>query len=762
MKPITWITVSMLVVVTTRGGENYSSFNDCSYATYEGKLYAHCEGLGLNSTPRFSNEVIGVNFANNTFEHVPANLPSYILYLNMSHNYLQKLDNTSLAGYSELRNFSISCNKLHEVQAGTFAKNAKLQHLDVSNNQVLTINAIYNISRDLKNSAIKILNTEKLQCTYGVSHIIKIYHVAHLKDTQLEELNLASNRIHSLETGALTSLPKSLRVLNLSDNILSFGFYIMEFAVLQNLEILNISFQLQFHQAIMNIEFFENCNDTLNPSRMADPDHKNDDHSKIKTYWNELISEPHRFNSSLQGLAGNIENFTIYFPPNAREIYFHDNLYKFSVPKLPIGMNNKLSHLFVQRNIIYELRGPITGLGNVEYIDFSGNFCGYLARDIFKDFPKLKHFNLSNNALGASFEADENGQIFSHQTLLSSLDLSFNRIGRLPEKVFQHNTHIAYLNISYNSVNSFNVRIDHLKNLYLLDISYNQLSSLGPSTREALNLVSRTHTVRVNLMGNNLKCSCEHFDFLKWMRNSKTLQFVNFENYTCAFGNSSDFSLKNIDDLLQILGKQCSSYALIIVIITSLIIIVLTLTVSRIVYRYRWKLRYMYYIAREKYQGNADKYALVKETSHRFDAFISYADEDRSVVLSLAKVLEKDYGLKFCLHERDFIPGTGIAVNITNAIHSSRRTVCCMTSRYIESYWCMFELNMARMEAIYSRNGKNILFLIALEKNTMKQMPFHLMDLIETKSYLEYPNCDDERIAFQSKLGDFLRTCDGE
>lgn len=170
----------------------------------------------------------------------------------------------------------------------------------------------------------------------------------------------------------------------------------------------------------------------------------------------------------------------------------------------------------------------------------------------------------------------------------------------------------------------------------------------------------------------------------------------------------------------------------------------------------------MYYIARENYQGNADKYDLVRETSHRFDAFISYADEDRSVVLSLAKVLEKDYGLKFCLHQRDFIPGTDIAVNITNAIHSSSRTVCCMTSRYIESYWCMFELNMARMEAIYSRNGKNILFLIALEKNTMKQLPFHLMDLIETKSYLEYPNCDDERIAFQSKLGDFLRTCDGE
>ncbi|XP_056002207.1 toll-like receptor 4 isoform X1 [Ostrea edulis] len=282
MKPITWITVSMLAVVTTRGGEKYSSFNDCSYATYEGKLYAHCEGLGLHSAPRFSNEVIGVNFANNTFEHVPANLPRYILYLNKSHNHLQKLDTTSLDRYSLLRNFSISCNKLHEVQAGTFVNNSKLQHLDVSNNQVLTIHAIYNISRDLKNSAIKILNTEKLQCTYGVSNFIKIYHVAHLKDTQLEELNMASNRIYSLETGALASRPKSLRVLNLSDNMLIFGFYMMEFAVLRNLEILNISFQLQFHQAIMNIEFFENCNDTLNPSRMAEPDHKNDDHSKIK------------------------------------------------------------------------------------------------------------------------------------------------------------------------------------------------------------------------------------------------------------------------------------------------------------------------------------------------------------------------------------------------------------------------------------------------------------------------------------------------
>ena len=85
-----------------------------------------------------------------------------------------------------------------------------------------------------------------------------------------------------------------------------------------------------------------------------------------------------------------------------------------------------------------------------------------------------------------------------------------------------------------------------------------------------------------------------------------------------------------------------------------------------------------------------------------------------------------------------------------------------MTKHFLDSYWCMFELNMARMEAIYSRNGQNVLFLVALESGIMKRLPLQLMDLVYSKSYLDFPS-DEERtgdtesvIAFTAKLGETL------
>ena len=74
----------------------------------------------------------------------------------------------------------------------------------------------------------------------------------------------------------------------------------------------------------------------------------------------------------------------------------------------------------------------------------------------------------------------------------------------------------------------------------------------------------------------------------------------------------------------------------------------------------------------------------------------------------------------------------------------------------------MFELNMARMEAIYSRSGQNVLSLVALQKGIMKQLPLQLIDLVDSQSYLDFPEeeSDVEDIeafaAFRVKLAETL------
>jgi hypothetical protein len=142
----------------------------------------------------------------------------------------------------------------------------------------------------------------------------------------------------------------------------------------------------------------------------------------------------------------------------------------------------------------------------------------------------------------------------------------------------------------------------------------------------------------------------------------------------------------------------------------------------------------------------------------KYDAFVSYAEEDRLFIFQKLDFLEKENNLNLCLHSRDFIPGTNIADNVANAIHNSRRTVCLLTPNFLDSYWCMYELNMARMESIYSRDGDNVLCLVIIDKNVVKRAPLKIVDLLEDQSYLEYPGDETDDLCFWDRLRDTLHS----
>ncbi|XP_061165648.1 toll-like receptor 4 [Saccostrea echinata] len=724
-----------------------SSNKQCVCQKIKGELWAICENLDLISAPSFSNEVIGISLANNRLSNFPTNLSLNVAYLDVSRNWLRIVDRRSLEKYSFLRNLSISKNSLQMIELDSFHNSSNIVHLDISSNQELTLEVLANISSDLRSStSVRVLNFENLQCTYGVSFIVKRYHLIGLKHTLLEELNLASNRINSLEAGVLSDLPKSLKHLNLANNRLSFGIYLVEFGDLSNIVTVNASFQSSFHQLKVE-DIVMSCNDT----RPVCATLSENQHRYLRSNrWSTLLLRP--------------KNITILLPSTLQSVYFHDNMYKMTLQDFSFKFISKpaLSKLYLQNNIIYELNGPIVGMKSVFHADFSNNFCRYISPRFFEDFRNLSHLDLSYNALGENLENDVDGKIFQNLSMLTSLNLTRNRILRLPAKIFQNLLQLENLNLSYNSLGEFKLPISHMVNLSYIDLSDNQLSTMNKETRNMLDAVSQEKIVYLNLKGNNFRCNCGNLKFVKWVLNSKNLVFLHFDDYTCILSNSTNIRFSNIR-LLQLLEKQCSSYTLIIVIMTALTFVVLTITISRILYRYRWKLRYMYYVAREKYK-NSEKKPDALENLYHFDAFVSYAEKDRTFVIDLVKRLEEEFNLRLCIHHRDFIPGTGIADNITNAIHNSRKTVCVITSDFLQSYWCMFELNMARMEAIYSRNGENVLLLVALEKDAMKKLPFSFMDLIESKSYIEFPESGDkdEVTAFRSNLGDTLRSCDNE
>nr|XP_034301997.1 toll-like receptor 4 isoform X2 [Crassostrea gigas]XP_034301998.1 toll-like receptor 4 isoform X2 [Crassostrea gigas]XP_034301999.1 toll-like receptor 4 isoform X2 [Crassostrea gigas] len=623
------------------------------------------------------------------------------------------------------------CNLMH-IEKGSLASQRHLQFLDASYNERLGFRGFQSIAHDLMNSTIKVLKLKKVHCTFGLGTILLLNHTAYLNKTLLEELYLDSNRLEIIETGVITyHLPKSLRFLSLGDNKLDNGIYVLEVSALQNLQTLNVSFQIFSHN-----NYFEGCYD-YHQSCHISPE------SKMNTNEGEIGEYPRYFNSVSSGFSLKPPKFTFYFPKNLTTILANNMKLQFSVGELFFGQCN-ITHIHFQNNFIYEMNGPTSGCNKLMYIDFSNNYCRNFTPHMLKIQTQLKVLNFSRNDLGHIFQNDNKGEMLGSNLKLAVLSLHDNKITTLPRNVFINNSMIKILNISHNRLDTWNVDLRHMHQLQLLDLSYNLISELNESR---FDLLPKHTQFNISFLGNPLSCVCKNLFFFNWIHNNDLSRFIRLSETKCVYNNGSSLPLRNLPEILDILRKDCSSYSVIIILASSFICITTSFIVYRIIYRYRWKILYLYYLIKRVIFPENKK--TIRKKFYESDVFISYADKQRGFVVNMAKELENK-GFKVRIHDRDFIPGVDIAENITIAIHNSRRIILIMTSDFLKSQWCMFELNMARMESLYSREGVNCLLLILLEKSVVKEMPRSLLDIIECKSYLEYPDDNDDNDSLQS------------
>lgn len=157
----------------------------------------------------------------------------------------------------------------------------------------------------------------------------------------------------------------------------------------------------------------------------------------------------------------------------------------------------------------------------------------------------------------------------------------------------------------------------------------------------------------------------------------------------------------------------------------------------KLIHRERWKLQYLWYMAtnwRKRTGYQSLESAAEKPFGH--DAFVSYEDAHLSFVREqIIPRLETESGLKLCIDKREFIPGLFITDNILHAITSSRKTVVLLSRAFLKSKWCMYELNMARMEGIY--NGRDVLVLVLMEEIPTRQLPPEIIDVFHKHTYIE-------------------------
>ncbi|XP_063434894.1 toll-like receptor 4 [Mytilus trossulus] len=361
--------------------------------------------------------------------------------------------------------------------------------------------------------------------------------------------------------------------------------------------------------------------------------------------------------------------------------------------------------------------------------------------------PNLIFLNLNENRLGSSLQLYR----YSHSkiTNLKVIYLSDNGIDRLLFSIFHGHPLLEIIDLSRNTLSDITFDLAQLQNLKMLDLSSNRISSLSPMSINGINEIFKKSDLKINLSKNVLQCSCETYQFLKWMADNSN-HFMPSNDYKCRFSNGSILEIQEFKHTFLQIARECESHAVLIICVSIAIFAMLTVTIVGLVYRYRWRIRYLYYMTKSKYKQNKP---VDNCYQHKYDAFISYADSEVDFVLKDCIENFEQHGNKtLCIHQRDFIPGEEIANNIINAIHESRKTICIITRSFLDSYYCMFEYNMARMESIYSRNGQNILFLVFYEQIRPKELPLIMLELVQQRSYIEYPHDEQGNVVFWAKL----------
>lgn len=633
----------------------------------------------------------------------------------------------------------ISFCRVKHIHVGSFSFLNKLQELIISENRRLSFKVLKNVTYDLQFTSIKIFRFEKIHCKFGMGTQIRIHDIKYLRNTTIQEVHVGGNRIERFENGLYQYFPDTLRFISGPYNAFTFGSYLIETCNFAGLEKLDASYNNYVKHIDLTDVF---CDD--GSSQNIEREDKRHHHP----YYRDNVKS-----AAFDRQPVNIFHFC--FPPKLKELHLNNmalgrNLRSFT-------QSTAIETLYLQNNFFYQWLGTFLDTNQLKVLDLSNNFCLHVSNTFFDNTGYLETLLLNKNYLGPNLASAEHvrGDVFKNLRKLRRLEMSQNKITTMSSIILKNVTNLLHLDLSNNAIREWNVVVDHLQHLQSIDLSYNQISSFSKSSMENFDELARKTNIRINLFGNSLQCTCETRGFIRWMYQrmvSNKIIFDNFRNYTCLRDISNTNVVMNFTDIeerISELDKICESFTGLIAVTTCCIVIFLFVLCFGLAYRYRWKCRYLYYMIKSRFHG----YRALRSDHYRYDAFISYADEDRSFVVSkFIPELEEQSGLRLCLHNRDFLPGYDIAENILTAVQQSKKTIAILSGNYITSYWCMYELNMARMEGIYSREGEDVLFLVIYDHMRYEDIPLTLMDLMEKKSYIEFPNDEYGDVVFWNKV----------
>ncbi|KAM4719066.1 uncharacterized protein FYW61_016622 [Anableps anableps] len=649
----------------------------------------------------------------------------------------------------------------------------------------LAVNRIKRYRTDLINLSCSIPLVSKLQ--FRSNNLRTISSSFFKRCVNIIELDLSMNHIKIIDENAFTSM-KNLTILRLSQNKLSS--VPTAIRTLQNLSQLDLS-----NNNISSVK----CQDFSNQTKLKELSLQNNSiFALADCAFKDLVRlQILRLQSSqITDLKGAFKHYL----PNLKRLHLNGNkltaigkwefkglksLWNLSLHQNQIKILDKdcfvglmnLTDIQLQSNGITTQTlktRPFSALFNLRRLDLSNNHIKYFNITPLRETPFFNLSNLEELSLHGQHHRGKSGLPSNFLQGLKNL-LRFNvrnsQLISLDKNTFVYTPKLERLDLSSNDLETLSTQlfapIQNLKSLYISRITLQSLDFLMDANLTKLEFLQGRHNqysviteaiikslpslLYVDFKYNSFYCDCDNAWFLNWTIANTQTQVNDAYNYSCNYPD--DFKGQN---LLDFDLKSCLQDINFICFVSTTSMILFFMAGSFIYHFMRWQLYCAYYLFLawlfdSKYKN--------KQVPHQYDAFISYNSSDEPWVIGeLLPKLEGDQGWKLCLHHRDFEPGKPITENITDAIYGSRKTICVISRRYLESEWCSREIQAASFRLFDEQ--KDVLILVFLEDiPTYLLTPYHRMrKLLKKQTYLSWPRVADHPEVFWEKLRKALQT----
>uniref|UniRef100_A0A668RNL4 TIR domain-containing protein n=1 Tax=Oreochromis aureus TaxID=47969 RepID=A0A668RNL4_OREAU len=588
--------------------------------------------------------------------------------------------------------------------------------------------------------------------------------------SQLTELDLSNTNIIILPKGSIDSM-KQLKSLTLHTNMLTkVPDDIRSLISLEVLSMLTIPSPIMYHNLISEVH----CEDFVNTTQLSELDLNSNRITKLDgcvfenlndlkvldLSHNKLFTVGETFRSGLQKLEFLDLSKKILSIVKKGQFQGLHSLKSLNVLSGQIwrvremafwGLEN-LESLILSLPLYYET--SFSELQNLENLTISFKVLSSFRSphpNRYKDFfylSSLKRFTVICESDHTSFPLDVPSEMFQAMKHLEDFTAVNIYISAPHVDTFQFNPQIKHLTIKNTDLSDLDPELFPIPNLQVLDLSNSNLKSLDFLMQANLSFLPAL--TYLDLDNNPFTCDCTNASFIECVKSNKQTQVVNAHQYTCSFPVTEQGNM-----LLDFDIHACWMDTIFLFFISSMCVVLLTLLTSFIYHFLRWQLVYAFQLLQAFIYDSMKR---KRGAPHHYDAFISYNVRDEDwVYREILPVLEGEQGWRLCLHHRDFQPGKPIIENITDAIYSSRKTICVISGSYLQSEWCSREIQMASFRLF---DEKDVLILLFPEKIPARQLsPYYRMrKLVKKRTYLSWPQAGQHPGVFWQNVRRALET----